>query len=100
MLFSLQTYNCEMVIHSGHINSVLLYYPYCMTVGAGCGGGVWDLTTGLLVKMFEDNNYWELHSIGRFLVASEMKLCLRKFQRIYGNFFPLSVSMFDMKGNK
>ena len=98
LLFNLQTFKCERVIISGHINSVLLYYPYCMAVGASCGGGVWDLTTGLIVKTFGDKKYWELHSNGRFLLGSEMNIRLRKFKRYDGPFPPLNVTLFDMKG--
>jgi len=97
LLFSLATSMCDVVISCGLINSVLLHYPYCMSVGTGCGGGVWDLTTGLLVKTFGDKKYWELHSNGRFLIASEMNFRLRKFETVAGRFPSLSVTMFDLK---
>ena len=69
-----------------------------MAVGASCGGGVWDLSTGLLVKTFGDKKYWDLDSNGRFLVASEMNIKLRKYKRVLGDFPALSVTMFDLKG--
>jgi hypothetical protein len=98
LLFSLETCECEVSIPTGHINSVRLHYPFCMAVGTSCGGGVWDLTTGLLVKTFGDKKYWDLHSNGRFLVASEMNYKLRKFKKVKGDFPPLSITMFDLKG--
>jgi len=97
LLFSLETCECVLSLPTGHINSVALRYPFCLAVGAGCGGGVWDLTTGALVKTFGDKTYWDLHYNARFLIASEMNCKLRKFKRVPGNFPPLHVTMFDMK---
>ena len=42
--------------------------------------------------------YWDLHSNGRFLVASEMNYNLRKFKKVEGDFPPLNITMFDLKG--
>jgi len=97
LLFSLETCQCLVSIPTGHINSVSLHYPYCFAVGAGCGGGVWDLRSGTLVKTFGDKTYWDLHYNSRFLVASQMNIKLRKFKRVTGNFPPLHVTMFDLK---
>ena len=78
-----------------------LQFPMGFTVGSGPCGGVWNLSTGEVVRSFGDCYFSKLSLNGRFLAAleSERNLMFRDivfFGRVQS--IRYKVALFDIQG--